>query len=98
LEDSFVDPDFVFETINSLSDSDDLGGILCLDSDAENETQQLDGPDIIEGTESDNSDETNEITMPKGKKRISKPSLWKRNLVKNKELQVRNTKVFQQIK
>lgn len=85
LDDSFVDPDFVFETINSLSDSDDLGGILCLDSDAENETQQLDGPDIIEGTESsesDNSDETNEVTIPKGKKRISKPSLWKRNLVK----------------
>lgn len=83
LDDSFVDPDFVFETINSLSDSDDLGGILCLDSDVENETQQVDGPDIVEGTESDNSDETNEIiTMPKGKKRISKPSLWKRNVVK----------------
>jgi hypothetical protein len=42
LDDSFVDPDFVFETINCLSDSDDLGGILCLDSDVENETQQLD--------------------------------------------------------
>jgi len=38
LDDSFVDPGFVFEMINSLSDSNDLGDILCLDSDAENET------------------------------------------------------------
>lgn len=80
LDDSFVNPEFVFETINSLSDSDDLAGILCLDSDAENETHQLDGPDIIESTESD-------IT-PTKKMKLQCPKLRKefQNLTFGKEM------------
>lgn len=97
-DDSFADPDFILETVNNLSDnefvferndsfseSDDLGGILCLDSDVECEKEQLDDPDvIIEGTDSNDSDGdiTNEVTTTKGKKRKSNPSIWKRNVVK----------------
>lgn len=96
-DDSFADLDFVLETVNNLSDnelvferndsfseSDDLRGILCLDSDVECEKEQLDGPDVIEGTDSNDSDEdiTNEITTTKGKKRKLNPSTWKRNVVK----------------
>lgn len=82
-DDSILDPDFLLDGINGLSDDDDLDGILCLNSDAESEEQQLYGADIIEGSESNNSDEeVNVTTAAKGKKRLAKPSTWKRNLTK----------------
>jgi len=97
LDDSFADPDFILETVNNLSDSefifkrnhglsdsDDLGGILCLDTDDECEKNKLDGPNIIEATDSSNSDEEtiNEVPTRNSKKRIANPSLWKRNVAK----------------
>ncbi|XP_025192024.1 LOW QUALITY PROTEIN: uncharacterized protein LOC112592227 [Melanaphis sacchari] len=76
--------EYIFKRNDGLSDRDDLGGILCLDSDDECEKNKLDGPDVIEATDSSNSDEgtINEVPTRNGKKIKANPSIWKRNVVK----------------
>lgn len=62
---------------------DDLDGIYCLDSDEVNEQTQLEGPDVIEATDSGSSN--NGAENLNGKKRKVKIANWQRNISKKKK-------------
>lgn len=66
-------------------------GILCLNSDVECEKQELDGPDVIECTDSNDSDGAiiHEGTTQVGKKIIANPSIWKINVANNNFFKVK---------
>lgn len=82
IDDVFLDLDYLPEP-NTFED--DLDGIYCLNSDEEPQVYdrtQLEGPDIIEATDSDSSNY--DTVNLNGKKRKVKTANWKRNISKNR--------------
>lgn len=95
-DDDIADPNFeILKNYDS-----DLDGIICLNSDDEDEHTNIDynGPNIIDDS-NDEIDNINEPSTSTGiKRKKCNRALWNRNVEKRKELKVLNLLVIIKIK